>query len=184
MVPRKVKVKSDVFIFIMYHLLYPLRSYLIVSGDGETNVMTADWLTILSSRPLMLGVAIAPKRYTHALIEKCGEFVVAVPTLEMLSAVWTAGTESGPDKIKKLDITFVDSKKIRVKSVKEAIANLECRVVEKKRYGDHTFFVGEVIAYTYDKRFFRNGRVDLKCNPLAHLFMNEFVTFENRVHKV
>lgn len=26
----------------MYHLLYPLRNYLIVSGDDVTNIMTAD----------------------------------------------------------------------------------------------------------------------------------------------
>ena len=78
----------------MYHLLYPLRSYLIVSGQEETNVMTADWLTILSHEPFIVGVAISPKRYTHKLIKKYKEFVIAAPNLGMLNDVWVAGTKS------------------------------------------------------------------------------------------
>ncbi|MCD6196326.1 MAG: flavin reductase, partial [Staphylothermus sp.] len=49
-----------------YRLLYPLRTYLIVSGrmSEEVNVMTADWVTVLSHKPVLVGVAISPKRYT------------------------------------------------------------------------------------------------------------------------
>ncbi|MEM4586959.1 MAG: flavin reductase, partial [Desulfurococcaceae archaeon] len=69
-----------------YRLLYPLRTYLITSGDygSEYNVMTADWVIPLSAKPFILGVSIAPRRYTHTLISKYGEFVVSVPSIKIL----------------------------------------------------------------------------------------------------
>ncbi len=167
----------------MYHLLYPLRTYLIVSGYNETNVMTADWLTILSYKPLILGVAISPKRYTHKLIKEYKEFVVSVPTLEMLKDVWIAGTKSGPEKIKDMNISFINSKKVKVKSIKEAIANLECKLIDEQIYGDHTLFVGEVISYTYDEKAYRQYKPIIKTNFLAHLALDEFVTFDKQIYK-
>ncbi len=170
----------------MYHLLYPIRSYLIVSGDGDdvANIMTADWLTILSYRPFIIGVSIAPKRYTHKLIEERKEFVVAVPTIEMLEDVWVAGTKSGPEKVKETSINLIDSKKVKVKSIKEAVANLECKLIDKKSYGDHTFFVGEVVNYEYNEEAFKNGKPNLQFNFLAHLALNEFVTFNKEIYKM
>ena len=169
----------------MYRLLYPMRTFLVVSGDGEeTDVMTADWITVLSSKPFMVGVAVAPKRYTHKLIKKHGEFVVSAPTLEMLKDVWIAGTKSGPGKLKDMNITFVDSKKVATKSIGEAVANLECKLFDEQQYGDHTFFVGEVIHYTYNEDAFRNNKPNLKYDFLAHVALNEFVTFENRIHEI
>lgn len=167
----------------MYHLLYPLRSYLIVSGKEETNVMTADWVTVLSYKPFIVGVAVARKRYTHKLINRDREFVISVPTLEMLNDVWIAGTKSGPDKLRDMNITFIDSKKIKTKSIKEAVANLECKVIDGREYGDHTFFVGEVINYSYNKEAFRDGKPNLQLNFLAHVAMNEFVTFKKEIYK-
>lgn len=96
----------------MYRLLYPMRTYLVISGkDEEANVMAADWVTVLSHRPFMVGVAVSPRRYTHGLIKKYGEFVISVPTLKMLDDVWIAGTKSGPSKLKEMSITLVPSKR-------------------------------------------------------------------------
>ncbi len=167
----------------MYHLLYPLRSYLIVSGWEETNVMVADWLTILSREPFVVGVSISPKRYTHGLIRKCGEFIVAIPDLKMLNDVWIAGTRSGPDKVKKMEITLINSKKIKTKSIKEALANLECRLIDERSYGDHTFFVGKVIHFTYNEEVFKEGKPNLKFKFLAHIAMDEFTTFAEKIYK-
>lgn len=169
----------------MYHVLYPLRTYLIVSGGKEkTNVMTADWVTPLSFNPFLVGIAISPKRFSHGLIEKYGEFVIAVPSLEMLKQVWIAGTKSGPEKLKEMDITFINSEKISTPSIKQALANLECKVVEKVKTGDHDFFIGEVVNISYDKEFFEKKKPNLKKKPLAHVSGNEFTSFEDKTYKV
>lgn len=163
--------------------MYPMRTYLIVSGHEEPNVMAADWVTILSHDPFMVGVAISPKRYTHRLVSKYKEFVVSVPSLEMLKDVWIAGTKSGPEKLKEMSISLVPSTKIKTPSIKEALANMECRVVDAREYGDHTWFVGEVVGYTYNKEAFRGNKPNLKFKFLAHSAWTDFVTFNEKIYR-
>lgn len=80
----------------MKRLLYPLRTFLIVSGriGEEVNVMAADWVTVVSADPFMLGVSISPKRYTHKLITRYKEFVLSVPTIKLLREVWKSTISS------------------------------------------------------------------------------------------
>lgn len=167
-----------------YRFIYPMRTYLVVAGKGEeTNVMAADWVTILSAKPLMVGVAIAPQRYTWKLVKKYKEFVISVPSLDMLDDVWIAGTKRGPEKLKEMNVTLVPSKAIETPSIKEALANLECRVVDERDYGDHTWFVGEVVGSSYQEHAFRDGKPNLEAGFLAHAAWTDFVTFEKKVYR-
>ncbi|WP_202318353.1 flavin reductase family protein [Archaeoglobus neptunius] len=162
----------------MLEYLYPLRTYLIVSGVERPNVMTADWVVPLSFTPPMLGVAIGHTRYTHGLIKECGEFVVAVPTIELLREVWIAGTMSGgkSDKMEKLGLTLVESKSVKVPSIRECQANIECRVVKEVDVGDHTLFVGEIVSVTHGDAF-RDGRPDISYRFVMHAsFGKNFTT--------
>ena len=167
----------------MIRVLYPLRTYLIVSGGKEeTNVMTADWVTIISRNPFIICVSIAPTRYTHRLIRKYGEFVVSVPSMEMLKDVWIAGTESGPRKISKMKISFTPSKTVETPSISEALANLECKVIEAKDYGDHTLFIANVTNVSYKSDAFKGDKPNLRYKFIAHLALNEFTTFEEKTY--
>ncbi|AIG98787.1 MULTISPECIES: flavin reductase family protein [Archaeoglobus] len=162
----------------MLEYLYPLRTYLIVSGVEKPNVMTADWVVPLSFSPQLLGVAIGHSRYTHSLIKECGEFVVAVPTIELLKDVWKAGTLSGAkeNKMEKLSLTLVESKKVKVPSIKECQANLECRVVKEVETGDHTLFVGEILHVTHGDAF-KDGKPDINYKFVMHAsFGKNFTT--------
>lgn len=163
-------------------LLYPMRTYLIVSSDGErTNVMAADWVVPLSHEPFMVGVVISPKRLTYEFIEKTGEFVVAVPTLDLKMKVWKAGTVSGRDEDKSTLFKFVPSAKVGVPSIEECVANLECRVVEKREYGDHVFIAAEVLHSTYaDFAFDGGARID-RIRFLAHTW-GRAATFDTRYY--
>ncbi len=169
----------------MYRLLYPLRTYLIVSGrmGDEVDVMAADWVTVLSHDPLLVGVAVSPRRYTHKLISRYGEYVIAVPGKDMIDDVWIAGTLSGPGKLKKMKITLVKSRKVGTPSIREALANLECKVVDSRDYGDHTLFVGEIIAYSYRGDAYPDGEPDPGAGFLAHIAWNKFITFKTEVIK-
>ncbi len=144
------------------HYLYPLRTYLVVSGIEKPNVMTADWVIPVSFEPQLLAVSVGHTRYTNKLIKECGEFVISVPTVELLRDVWTAGTVSGSkvNKIEKLSLTFVNSKKVGVPSIKECQANLECRVVNEVEAGDHTLFIGEILYVTAGDAF-KSGKPDI-----------------------
>ena len=163
----------------MYHLLYPLRSFLIVSGTETPNVMTADWVTVISRKPLLVGVSIAPGRTTHHLVKEEQAFVISVPSADMLGDVWRAGTKSGPSKTEQMNVTFTSSQKIAVPSIAEALANLECRVVDSPIYGDHTLFVAEVIAHTVDADTYEGTTPSKPERFLAHIGGNRFVLFRD-----
>ncbi|MEM0302918.1 MAG: flavin reductase family protein [Archaeoglobaceae archaeon] len=167
----------------MLELLYPLRTYLIVSGVEKPNIMTADWVIPLSFEPKMLGVSVGHKRYTNKLIKDYKEFVVAVPTIELLRDVWIAGSISGAteDKISKVKLTLVKSQKIRVPSIKECQANLECKVINEVEVGDHTLFVGEIVNATYGDAF-RGGKADLGYRFILHTsFGKNFTTNSSEI---
>ncbi|MEM4155707.1 MAG: flavin reductase family protein [Archaeoglobaceae archaeon] len=167
----------------MLELLYPLRTYLIVSWLEHPNVMTADWVIPLSFEPKLLGVSIGQKRYTNSLIKEFGEFVVSVPTIELLKEVWIAGSLSGAreDKLSKLGLTLVRSRKVRVPSIRECQANLECRVIKEVEVGDHTFFVGEIVDVSYGDAF-RGGKADLSYRFIMHAsFGKNFTTNSDEI---
>ncbi len=171
------------WVIFLRRFLYPLRTYLIVSGsEEEFNVMTADWVIRISRDPYIVGVSIAPTRYTHKLVLKYGEFVIAVPTIQILREVWIAGTESGPSKLKKLKLTFVRSRTVKTPSIKECIANLECKVIDHRSYGDHTLFVGEVIDYTYNEKAFINDMPNLNVKYIAHVMGSKFTVLSSEVY--
>jgi len=169
---------------MFYRLLYPMRTYLVVSGHGEeANVMAADWVTVLSHDPTLIGVAISPKRYSHKLISKYKEFVVSVPSIDMIDDVWVSGTLSGPSKLKKMKIMLIPSTRISTPSIKEALANIECKVVDTRTYGDHTLFVGEIVGYSYRKEAFREWEPIPDAGFLAHVARNKFITFKKEIIK-
>ncbi|MEM0355529.1 MAG: flavin reductase family protein [Desulfurococcaceae archaeon] len=164
-----------------YRLLYPLRTYLITSGDygSEYNVMTADWVIPLSAKPFILGVSIAPRRYTHTLISKYGEFVVSVPSIKILDDVWIAGSLSGPAKLKVLKLTFSKAVVVKAPIINEALANLECRVIDRRDYGDHTLFVGEVVHTHSKSEAYVDNEPKIDAGFLAHIAWNRFITFSS-----
>jgi len=72
---------------------------MIVAGSLEKpNPMTADWVVPLSINPPLLGVSIGKTRFTRKLIEEQKDFVVAVPTIELLKDVWTKEIDNKPPK--------------------------------------------------------------------------------------
>ncbi len=161
----------------MYHLLYPLRSFLIVSGTETPDVMTADWVTVISRKPLLVGVSVAPGRTTHDRVKKETAFVISVPSTEMLEDVWTAGTRSGPAKTEQMDVTFTPSQQIAVPGIAEALANLECEVVDSPSYGDHTLFVAEVVGHSVDGDAYDGTTPARPERFLAHIGGSRFVSF-------
>ncbi|MGC9308568.1 MAG: flavin reductase family protein, partial [Thermoplasmatota archaeon] len=103
----------------------------------------------------------------------------SVPSADMLSDVWTAGTKSGPSKTEQMNVTFTPSQKIAVPGITEALANLECRVVDSPTYGDHTLYVAKVVAYTVDGDVFDGTTPARPERFLAHIGGNRFVSFRD-----
>ncbi|MEA3345565.1 MAG: flavin reductase family protein [Chloroflexota bacterium] len=129
---------------------YPEWIVFVVTMDqqGQANVMPAGWCMVTSGQPLMLAVSIHPDRHTHKLLSEAGEFVIAFPAVGQGPAVWYCGSYSGRnvDKIANTELELLPAAEIKTPLLQGAVANFECRLVKQMDTGDHTIFIGEVVA--------------------------------------
>lgn len=131
-------------------ILYPRLTVLITTcdGSGKPDVATFSFFMPVSFEPKYVAFAVAPQRLTFANLREVREFVVNVPTIEMLDEVWTCGSVSGreADKFKLTGLTAVPSVKVKPPRIKECPVQLECAVEWMGEFGDHWLVVGKVVA--------------------------------------
>jgi len=129
----------------------------------------------------MVGISIAPGRYSHKLIEQTREFVVNVPTMEIVKEMLYCGRVSGrnKDKFKEAKLTPLPAKRVKAPIIKECVAHLECRLSKQLKIGDHTLFVGEVIAAYANTGVFTEKYDLTKVKPIYHVGGDEFATLES-----
>ena len=117
-------------------------------GNGKPNIIPLGWSMITSFKPPMMAISIGHTRYSHELINKSKEFVLAYPSEDMGKEVLYCGTHSGRevDKFKETGLKSSPAKLVKAPLIRDAIANFECKVIKQIDTGDHTIFVGEVVA--------------------------------------
>jgi flavin reductase (DIM6/NTAB) family NADH-FMN oxidoreductase RutF len=123
-----------------------------VKKDEKVNAMTAAWTIPVSHRPALVVVHIAPQRFTHDLIMETKEFGLSILSDDQVDVAQYAGTVSG----RKLD-KFADdvlkqrsSKVIAAPVLEGCVATMECKLEKAISMGDHTIFVGRVVAMESD----------------------------------
>lgn len=169
-----------------WRLLYPLPVVLVtsMSKEGKPDIIPLAWSMPVSFKPPLVAIGVAGKRFSHELIEGSGEFVVNIPPHKLLDQVLFCGSTSGRsvDKFKETDLMPLPSKKVRPPRIKECVAHLECKLVEKFQPGDHTVFVGEVVASSADEDVFDEKSVpNLKrVKPLFEVGGNYYATTGER----
>jgi flavin reductase (DIM6/NTAB) family NADH-FMN oxidoreductase RutF len=122
--------------------------------DGRTNVMSAEWSLRVSLDPYLVAVFVGQQRGTLDLIESSGEFGLNYCSDEQAELAHVAGNNSileGKDKWSIAEFRTFRGKNISAPLIEGCISNLECRVVDSFRTGDHTAFVGEVLNAYHDE---------------------------------
>jgi flavin reductase (DIM6/NTAB) family NADH-FMN oxidoreductase RutF len=147
---------------------------LITTRDKEkNNIMTAAWQMPVSFKPVLVAVSIGHERFSHEIILKSREFVINVPHLGMIKEVLCCGTQSGRDidKFEVCKLTPVKAQKVKAPLINECIGNIECKLHSIHEAGDHTIFVGEVVAASVKEGIFDGYlKVDLdQAKTLHHL---------------
>ena len=124
-------------------------------GGSKDNVITLAMCHVFSFRPALLGVGIAPKRFSHALFKESKDFAINIPDKKMLRAVEICGSKSGRkvDKFEAAGLTKEKAEKIGSPLVSECPVNIECVKVKEIETGDHTWFIGEVVAARRDASY-------------------------------
>jgi len=165
--------KADVM-KAFYRLLHPRPTAIVtcVDSEGRPNALAISWMTPVAREPPTVAICVAKKRYSHALISETGEFVINIPSAELVEAVHYCGTVSGrdvPDKIGKAGLTAKPAKVVKAPVVEECPAHLECVVKQVVDCGSHDIFVAEVVAAYADPRAFKGGLWELDVvRPLLH----------------
>jgi flavin reductase (DIM6/NTAB) family NADH-FMN oxidoreductase RutF len=128
----------------------PIRPIYLVTSEYEAkrSIITVGMFAYFSGNPTLVGVGIAPSRYSFGLIHKSGEFVVNIADEKLSDAVRLCGENSGAD-VDKFELAHLTPKKgvkVNAPLIEESPLSIECKVVKEVEIGDHVWFIGEVLA--------------------------------------
>jgi len=124
-----------------------------VDRDGTPDVMPAGWAMIASHNPPMFAIAVGHTRYTHELIRRQGEFVVAFPGPALGEAIEYTGSRSGrreKEKVRRAGLEVLEADVVAPPLLGGCSINLECTLAGELEAGDHTIFLGQVEAAHVD----------------------------------
>ena len=127
---------------------YPYVLAVTLDATGKANIIGLAWWTFVSWQPPMIVISIGKDRYSHECIEYCKEFVLCFPSREQSRGAWLCGKKSGRDidKFQKTGFTPVPAQKVKPPLIRDSTVAYECRITGSMETGDHTLYVGEVMA--------------------------------------
>lgn len=153
--------------------LFPLPVILVTCADkaGKPNIITLAWAGMVCSEPPMLSISIRPHRYSYGLIKESGEFVVNIPSSDIMRQTDICGTVSGrdADKFSLTGLTPEKAKTVKPPLIKECPVGLECKVKQALALGTHEVFIGEIQAVHIDESVMApSGGIDyIKAKPFT-----------------
>ncbi len=163
-----------------YH--YPRNTAIVsVKSEEAENCLAVAWHSSLSHNPPMYGVSIAPPRFSHKLISQSGEYAVNFLPFSQVKKVAAVGGVSGKntDKFSQFNIEKEEPLVIDSPLLKDAYAAYECKLVSEESYGDHTWFVGEVVAAHYDEDAFGKYLQAKELTPVLYLGGDVYLEAKN-----
>jgi len=129
---------------------FPIRPVYLLSSEykEKKNIITIGMFAYFSGKPTLVGVGIAPSRYSFDLIRQSGEYVVNAVNKKLMNAVRVCGEKSGRevDKFELAKLTPEKGIRVNAPLIKESPVSIECKVVKEVEVGDHVWFIGEVLA--------------------------------------
>ncbi len=157
---------------VIDRLFYPVVPVVVTAEYNErVGGMFAAWWSQLSFKPLLVGVAIAPERYTYKLVKSSGIFALNFLDFSRVNSAPFIGDVSArflPDKLERAGFKIKRGEVLGAPIIEDAAAAVEARLVKVVELGDHDWFVGEVVAAYAIEDFDGVWRLD-KYRPLFYL---------------
>lgn len=163
--------KKEVPLDKAYRLINQGSLVLVTSAHlDRINVMTLAWQTPVSVSPPQVGISVAAGHMTNELIRAGETFTINIPGPSLLPAVRLCGKYSGrqTDKFKEAGLTPVPGKKVRAPIIEECVGYLECGVTGRYTVGDHSFFIGEIVAAGVEESAFSDHWEDCPEGSTIH----------------
>lgn len=158
---------------------------LTTSWRGNWNVMPVALHTPLSIDPPLLGVVVHPARHTHDMIRYSEEFALNIPTQQLLHHCQYLGSTTGSE-LNKFDLTKLPTfraRRVEAPLLEGCVGWIECGVHDAYTIGDHTLYVGKVVAASAEKDAFEGTWLlsDPEEKPLHYLGVNVYATLAQRL---
>ncbi|HEY3373985.1 MAG TPA: flavin reductase family protein [Candidatus Aquicultor sp.] len=145
--------------------------------EGHAGIMTINMVAGISFNPPLTAVSLSHHSHTRSLIEQSGEFAINIIGPDLIDLAKNVGMSTGNriDKFAEFNIDTEQAEVIQAPLVHDAHTVLECRVEKTVDLGNHSLYVGRVVAYheceTEDKE------------PL-YLYHGHYCTIGNEIGKV
>lgn len=176
--------KVNVDLSTACRFLHPMHTVLVTCGEAEkANIITLAWAMPTSINPPLIAISVRPTRHSYRLIRETREFVVNIPTMEIVEETLFCGRRSGKkyNKFKETNLTPLPAKTVKTSIIKECIAHLECRLKRSFTTGDHIIFVGEIVEAYADEDSFKEEFDIGKAKLVFHLGGDKFATLSPRI---
>lgn len=151
---------------------------------GVTDVLPVAWSMPVSAEPPLIGVCVHPSRHSHDMIRASEEFALNIPGPELLNHTAYFGSVSGRD-VDKLELTklpTMSARKVEAPLLEGCVASIECGVHDSIQLGDHTLFIGRVLAVTADDEAFKESwLLQSEERPLHYLGGASYAVLERRL---
>ncbi len=152
----------------------PLPPALVSCGTPEhPNVLTIAWTGIVNTIPPMTYISVRPERYSYDLIKNSGEFVINLPTEELVPAIDFCGVKSNRDldKIAACGLHTEPGETVQAPLILESPVHLECKVRQVLPLGSHDMFLADITAVRVDEDYMdANGRLCMeRCHLAAYI---------------
>ena len=139
-------------------LLAPLPAVLVScrgkdkEGIEKNNIITVAWTGITNTIPPKTYISIRKSRYSYDIIKNSGEFVINLPTRDIVKKVDYCGIYTGKkvDKFEKCGLVCEQSEMVSAPSVAECPLCLECRVTDMVALGSHDMFIADILCTRVD----------------------------------
>ncbi len=140
-----------------------------VKGPERPNIITLSWAANVCSKPPTMVVGIRPERHSYDLVKDAGEYVLNIPSADLIEGTVFAGTKSGReyDKFSEGGFTPKAASKVSAPMIKECPINIECKTREIVPLGAHDLFIADVLAVHIDESVLdEKGRFDASKTTL------------------
>ena len=113
----------------------------------KDNIITIAWHMPVSFNPNLYAISVGKTRFSCEVIKKSKAFAVNFISFELKDKALIVGTKSGAhiDKFKEAGLTKEECSSIDCPRIKEALAYLECEVINEVDVGDHILYIGKVL---------------------------------------
>ncbi len=152
-------------------MLAPVPPALITCAcDGVQNVFTVAWTGITNTIPPKTYISVRPSRYSYELIKKSGEFVINLPTRELVRAADFCGVHTGRkiNKFERCRLQTEPAKTVSAPLLAASPLSLECRVTDILPLGSHDMFLADIVAVDVEESLIdKEGKLRLDSAGLV-----------------